>query len=85
MDAQVKAPYNASTVGCPLCKSKNRVVAEYVLRDTNKPTGVAEAPPKDLEASLPRVEQIERDLRRWRDERDPRTRAEENRRQAARP
>lgn len=45
----------------------NCVVTEYALRDTNKPMGVAEyqlveALPKDLEASLPSVEQIEREL-----------------------
>jgi predicted nuclease of restriction endonuclease-like (RecB) superfamily len=67
VDAQVKAPEDAPTIGLLLCKSKNRVVAEYTLRDTNKPMGVAEyqlveALPKDLEASLPSVEQIEREL-----------------------
>jgi hypothetical protein len=50
-----------------LCKSKNRVVAEYALRDTHKPIGVAayqlvDALPKNLEASLPSIEQIEREL-----------------------
>jgi predicted nuclease of restriction endonuclease-like (RecB) superfamily len=67
VDAQVKAPEDAPTIGLLLCKSKNGVVAEYALRDTNKPMGVAEyqlveALPKDLEASLPSVEQIEREL-----------------------
>jgi predicted nuclease of restriction endonuclease-like (RecB) superfamily len=67
VDAQVKAPDDAPAVGLLLCKSKNRVVAEYALRDANKPMGVAEyqlveALPKDLEASLPSVEQIEREL-----------------------
>jgi predicted nuclease of restriction endonuclease-like (RecB) superfamily len=67
VDAQVKAPEDAPTIGLLLCKSKNRVVAEYALRDTNKPIGVAEyqlveALPKELEASLPSIEQIEREL-----------------------
>jgi predicted nuclease of restriction endonuclease-like (RecB) superfamily len=67
VDAQVKAPDDAPTIGLLLCKSKNRVVAEYALRDTNRPMGVAEyqlveALPKDLETSLPSVEQIEREL-----------------------
>ena len=67
VDAQVKAPEDAPTIGLLLCKSKNRVVAEYALRDTNKPMGVAEyqlveALPKGWEASLPSVEQIEREL-----------------------
>ena len=67
VDAQVKAPQDSPTIGLLLCKSKNRVVAEYALRDTNKPIGVAEyqlieSLPKELEASLPSVEQIEREL-----------------------
>lgn len=67
VDAQMKAPEDGPTIGMLLCKGKNRVVAEYALRNTNKPMGVAEyqlieALPKDLEASLPSVEQIEREL-----------------------
>lgn len=67
VDAQMKAPEDAPTIGLLLCKGKNRVVAEYALRDIHKPMGVAEyqlveALPKDLEASLPSVERIEREL-----------------------
>jgi predicted nuclease of restriction endonuclease-like (RecB) superfamily len=67
VDAQVKAAEDAPTIGLLLCKKKNRVVAEYALRDTNKPIGVAEyqlveSLPKELEASLPSIEQIEREL-----------------------
>jgi len=67
VDAQMKAPEDGPTIGLLLCKSKNHVVAEYALRDTNKPIGVAEyqlieSLPKDLEASLPSIEQIEREL-----------------------
>jgi hypothetical protein len=44
-----------------------RVIAEYALRDMNKPIGVAEyqlveALPKELETNLPSIEQIEREL-----------------------
>gem|GEM_PF-13407 len=61
VDEQVKAADDAPTIGLLLCRSKNRVVAEYALRDTNKPMGVAEyqlveALPKDLETSLPSIE-----------------------------
>ncbi|HVZ31029.1 MAG TPA: PDDEXK nuclease domain-containing protein, partial [Polyangiaceae bacterium] len=67
VDAQVKAAEDAPTIGLLLCKKKNRVVAEYALRDTNKPIGVAEyqlveSLPKELETSLPSIEQIEREL-----------------------
>ena len=43
VDAQVEAPeQDGPTIGLLLCKSKNNVVAEYALRDSNKPIGVAE-------------------------------------------
>jgi predicted nuclease of restriction endonuclease-like (RecB) superfamily len=67
VDEQVKAPEDTPTIGLLLCKSKNEIVAEYALRDTNKPMGVAEyllveSLPKELEANLPSIEQIEREL-----------------------
>jgi predicted nuclease of restriction endonuclease-like (RecB) superfamily len=67
VDEQVKAPDDAPTIGLLLCKRKNRVVAEYALRGANSPMGVAEyqlveSLPKDLETSLPSIEQIEREL-----------------------
>lgn len=67
IDEQVKAPDDAPTIGLLLCKSKNKVVAEYALRTTNSPIGVAEyqlieSLPKDLQSSLPSIEQIEREL-----------------------
>lgn len=67
VDEQVKAPEDAPTIGLLLCKNKNQVVAEYALRNTMSPMGVAEyqlveSLPKDLEANLPSIEQIEREL-----------------------
>ena len=67
VDLQVKAPEDAPTIGLLLCKSKNKVVAEYALRDGNKPMGVAEyqlvhALPAQLESNLPSIEQIEAEL-----------------------
>lgn len=67
VDAQMKSGQDNPTIGLLLCKSQNRVVAEYALRDTNKPIGVAEyqlvaALPADLRTSLPSIEQIEREL-----------------------
>jgi len=67
VDAQMKAEQDNPTIGLLLCKTKNRVVAEYALRDSNKPIGVAEyqlvaALPKELQTSLPSIEQIEREL-----------------------
>ena len=67
VDSQVKAEQDNPTIGLLLCKSKNRVVAEHALRDSNKPIGVAEYPlmealPAELQTSLPSIEQIEREL-----------------------
>lgn len=67
VDAQMKSEQDSPTIGLLLCKSQNRVVAEYALRDSNKPIGVAEyqlveALPAELQTSLPSIEQIEREL-----------------------
>jgi predicted nuclease of restriction endonuclease-like (RecB) superfamily len=67
VDAQMKSEHDSPTIGLLLYKSQNRVVAEYALRDSNKPIGVAEyqlveALPKELQTSLPSIEQIEREL-----------------------
>ncbi|MBI3524418.1 MAG: DUF1016 domain-containing protein [Betaproteobacteria bacterium] len=67
VDAQVKSEQDHPTIGLLLCKSRNRVVAEYALRGSNKPIGVAEyqlvaALPAELQTSLPSIEQIEREF-----------------------
>lgn len=67
VDAQVKSEQDAPSIGLLLCKTRNKLVAEYALRDNNKPIGVAEyqlaqALPADLENQLPSIEQIEREL-----------------------
>ena len=67
VDAQVKHPQDGPTIGLLLCKSKNKVVAEYALRDKSQPLGVAEyqlveSLPPELQTSLPSIEQIEREL-----------------------
>jgi predicted nuclease of restriction endonuclease-like (RecB) superfamily len=67
VDAQIKHPQDAPTIGLLLCKSKNKVVAEYALRNNTQPLGVAEyqlldSLPAELQTSLPSIEQIEREL-----------------------
>ena len=69
VDSQVKAEHDNPTIGLLLCKSKNRVVAEYALRGSHQPMGVAEyqlieSLPAELQTSLPSIEQIERALGR---------------------
>ena len=67
VDAQIKHPQDGPTIGLLLCKSKNKVVAEYALRDSTRPIGVAEyqlveSLPPELQTGLPSIEQIEREL-----------------------
>lgn len=67
VDAQLRREHDAPSIGLLLVKTKSRVFAEYALRDTTKPMGIAEyqlkkALPKKLEASLPSIAQIEAEL-----------------------
>jgi predicted nuclease of restriction endonuclease-like (RecB) superfamily len=55
------------TIGILLCKSKNKIVAEYALQNIKAPIGVSEymlakALPKELKLNLPTVEEIEMEL-----------------------
>ena len=52
------------TIGLLLCKTKDKIKAEYALRDIAKPIGISDyelgqALPKDLRSSLPSIEDIE--------------------------
>ncbi len=67
IDRQVKTEHDQPTIGLLLCKSKNKVVAEYALGDKSQPMGVAEyrlieSLPAELQTSLPSIEQIESEL-----------------------
>lgn len=69
VDAQVKSEQDGPTIGLLLCKSKNKVVAEYALRDKAQPLGIAEyklleSLPTELQTSLPSIELIEQELGR---------------------
>ena len=57
------------TIGLLLCRSKNRLIVEYALRDFQKPIGVAQwqtkivkSLPKELRGSLPTIEELEKEL-----------------------
>ena len=67
VDRQIKHQQDNPTIGLLLCKSKNKVVAEYALGDKSQPMGIAEykmleSLPAELQTSLPSIEQIEREL-----------------------
>lgn len=69
VDDIIRHPDDKPTIGLLLCKGKNKVVAEYALRDINKPIGISqyetkiiESLPEELKGSLPSIEQIEEEL-----------------------
>ena len=67
VDRDVKSEQDAATIGLLLCKSKNKVVAEYALSDISQPMGISEyklleSLPEPLQTSLPSIEEIEREL-----------------------
>ncbi len=67
VDRDVKHEQDNATIGLLLCKTKNKVVAEYALGNNTQPMGIAEyqlveSLPVDLQSSLPSIEDIERAL-----------------------
>ncbi len=65
----MRQPDDKPSIGLLLCKGKNKLVAEYALRDINKPIGISqyeakiiESLPDELKGSLPSIEQIEQEL-----------------------
>lgn len=66
-DDLLKRPQDSPTIGIILCKSKNKVKAEYSLKDIAKPIGISEyklveSIPDNLKSSLPTIEDLEREL-----------------------
>ena len=56
------------TIGILLCKTRDKLTAEYALKDINKPIGVSEYKlsdfvPAELIDTLPSAEDIERRIR----------------------
>ncbi len=71
VDEQFRQKGDEPTIGLLLCKSKDKLVAEYALSDINKPMGISEYHltsilPDELKSSLPTVEDIEAEFRKHR-------------------
>ena len=69
VDDQLRHSQDAPTLGLILCQSKDRIIAEYALRDVHKPIGIADyeftrSLPAELASSLPSIEAIEAELSR---------------------
>lgn len=67
VDDQLRHESDKPTIGLILCQKPNRILAEYALRDVDKPIGVSSfeltrALPENLRSSLPTIEEIEREL-----------------------
>ena len=67
MDSQVKSKDDKPTIGIILCKNKDKIIAEYALRNMSKPMGVSEyklsrVVPEKLRKALPSVKEIESEL-----------------------
>ncbi|BDA69485.1 hypothetical protein RIVM261_060930 [Rivularia sp. IAM M-261] len=63
LDDRVRLDYENPSVGIILCKSKDKMIVEYALRESNKPIGVAtyrivSTLPQDLQDKLPTPEEI---------------------------
>jgi predicted nuclease of restriction endonuclease-like (RecB) superfamily len=68
-DGLLRHAEDRPSIGLILCQSKNKVVAEYALRDANKPIGVSSfratrTLPEPFKDTLPGVEELERGLGR---------------------
>ncbi|MFA5343957.1 MAG: PDDEXK nuclease domain-containing protein [Kiritimatiellia bacterium] len=68
-DDLLRHPDDKPTIGLLLCRSKDKIVVEYALRDIKKPIGVAQwetkivkALPKEFKGSLPSVQEIEKEM-----------------------
>lgn len=67
VDHEIKDNADNPTIGILLCKTRNKVIAEYALKNITSPIGVSEyeltrAMPEDLKTSLPSIEEIEDQL-----------------------
>lgn len=51
------------TIGLLLCQNKDRIMAEYALRDVHKPIGISDYELKDIKSNLPSIEELENKLR----------------------
>lgn len=67
VDDLIKSPVDGPTIGILLCKTKEKVIAEYALKDISKPMGISEfklssAIPEKIKTALPSIEELEEEL-----------------------
>ena len=67
VDGILKTEMDNPTIGILICKSKNKTVVKYALKDVHKPIGVSEYIitqnlPDEFKSSLPSIDEIEAEL-----------------------
>lgn len=67
VDDLLKHHDDQPTIGLILCQTKDRVIAEYALRDIQKPIGISKYEltrylPNELVGSLPSIDELEKEL-----------------------
>jgi hypothetical protein len=67
VDDLLRHPTDGPTIGLILCQTQDKILAEYALRDVQKPIGISEFEltrtlPENLKSSLPTIEDIENEL-----------------------
>ena len=68
VDDLLRHPDDQPSIGIILCKTRERFVAEYALRDINKPIGISKNTgwprvfPRNFRAALPTIEELENEL-----------------------
>ena len=72
VDGELRTEGDNPTIGLLLCKTKNKLVAEYALKNMNLPLGVSEYQlieklPEELQTALPSIEALEARLGRLED------------------
>jgi RecB family endonuclease NucS len=68
VDDLLKTEHDQPGIGLLVCQDKNKVIAEYALKNIDKPIGVSEyqlreAIPENLKGSLPSIAELERELK----------------------
>lgn len=68
VDDVLKTDLDQPSIGLLICQDKNKVVAEYALKDINKPIGISEykitdSIPKNLKENFPASKSLKRNLK----------------------
>lgn len=67
LDSTLRGDADQPSIGLILCRTRNRIIVEYALRDLSKPIGVSayqltQALPESLKGSLPTIDELEAEL-----------------------